>query len=117
MTITACAQETKTEQTKKEDYLKNVDYAIRSDIINPDTLKGDQKQIFYHTFFLKLDFEETKSLKPLKIKEEFEKLGINSNERARFVESYSFFITYYRGHKKACENLAYFNFLKPKSKN
>jgi len=117
--LQSCAQksDSRAEQIKKEDYLKNVDYSIRTDIINPDTLKGDQKKIFYHPLFLKLSYEEAKNLEPLKVKEEFQKLDINTNQRARFVEAFSFFITYYRGHKKACENMAYFDFLKPKSKN
>ena len=115
--LQSCAQknEKKAEQTNKEDYLKNVDYSIQTDIINPDTLRGDQKKIFWH--FVKLTHEETKNLEPLKIKEEFAKIGIITDQRARFVEAYSFFITHYRGHKKDCENFAYFNFLKPKPKN
>ena len=111
---TACAQKNETKSTKG-DYLKNVDYTIRTDIINPDTLQGDQKRIFWH--FVKLTHEEIKNLEPLIIKEEFTKLGIKTDQRARFVEAYSFFITHYRGHKKDCENFAYFDFLKPKPKN
>ena len=114
LTTTACAQKTETNSAKKPDY-SNVDCSVRTDIINPDTLQGDQKRIFWH--FVKLTHEEIKNLEPLKIKEEFTKLGIITDEREKFVSAVSFFITYYRGHKMACENLAYFDFLKPKPKN
>ena len=120
LSIESCPQknETKTkETTKKEDYLKKADYSIRTDIINPDTLKGDQKKIFYHPYFLKLTHEEAENLEPQKIKEELIKLGISGSENDRFVDAYIFYKTYYLGHKKDCEYFAYFEFLKPKSKN
>lgn len=115
--LQSCAQKSKdkTKQTNKEDYLKIVDYSIRTDIINPDTLKGDQKRIFWH--FVKLNYKEVEEMTPIKVKAEFEKIGIETKANDRFADAYIFYKTYYRGHKKACENLAYFEFLKPKSKN
>lgn len=81
-----------------------IDYSKRSNILNPDTLQGDQKKIFWRPFFLKLSSEETKNLDPFKVKEEFAKLGIGTSERARFVAAYSFYLSYLKGHKKSCEN-------------
>jgi len=115
--LQSCAQKNqdKSKEAKKEDYLKNVDYSIRSDIINPDTLKGDQKLIFWH--FVKLNYKEVEEMTPIKVKAEFEKIGIETKANDRFADAHIFYRTYYRGHKKACENLAYFEFLKPKPKN
>lgn len=88
-----------------------VDYSKKSNILNPDTLLGDQKIIFWH--FVKLTHEEAKALTPVQIKAEFEKLGIFTSERARFVAAYSFLRIEMEGHKKSCENWAYFEFLNP----
>lgn len=92
-----------------------VDYSARSNILDPDTLRGDQKQIFWH--FVKLTHEEVQALEPLEIKEEFVKLGIETKERARFVAAYTFFDTSMTNHKKSCEQWEYFKDLSPKSNN
>jgi len=94
-----------------------VDYSARSNIIkNPEKLKGDEKAIFYHPYFLKLTYKEAKNLKPLKLKEEFGKLGIIAKENDRFMNAYSFFVTV-RNHKKSCEQWESFKDLSPQSKN
>ncbi len=98
----------------KIDY-SNVDYSKKSNIINPDTLRGDQRKIFYHAYFLKLTSEKTENVEPLKIKEEFAKLGIETKENDRFLDAYSFFLSDVVSHKKSCEQWEYFKFLKPKS--
>jgi hypothetical protein len=92
-----------------------IDYSKRSNILNPDTLQGDQKKIFWHPYFLKLSSEKTKNLDPFKVKEEFAKLGIETKERARFVAAYSFLDNYCWGHKKSCEQWESFKDLAPKS--
>ena len=117
LTLQSCAQETKAKTNTKEPDYCNVDYSSRSNIIKrPKDLKGDEMKIFYHPFFLKLTSKEAKALKPLKIKEEFAKLGIETKKRDRFVDAYSFFRIQYWGHKKSCENWEYFKDLAP-SKN
>ena len=118
LTLQSCGQNTKAKTTIKEPDYSKVDYSARSNIIKrPKELKGDEKAIFYHPFFLKLTSKQAKALKPQKIKEEFSKLGITIKENDRFVDAYIFYKTFYIGHKKSRENFAYFDFLKPKSKN
>lgn len=115
LTFQSCAQEpAKKTETTNPDY-SNVDYSAKSNIIDPDTLRGDQRKIFYHPYFLKLTSKETRNLDPFKVQEEFEKLGIVKEERARFVSSYSYFLTYYLGHKKSCEQWESFKDLAPNS--
>lgn len=123
ISCTACAQEKENQNPAKKpepDY-SNVDYSAPSNIIkHPKQLTGDEKAIFYHPYFLKLTSEETKNLDPFKVKEEFAKLGITTDENDRFVDAYIFYKTYYRGHKKSCENWEYFKDLAPnfnKNKN
>ena len=128
LATTTCAQNTevkptkKAEQTTKEviklDYSK-VDYSRRSNIIkNPTKLTGDEKAIFYHPYFLNLTSEEVKNLEPLKVKEEFAKLGITLKENERFGMAYVFFDTSIKNHKKSCENWHFhFNDLDQKSQN
>ena len=118
LTIQSCGQNTKAKTTTKEPDYSKVDYSARSNIIKrPKELKGDEKAIFYHPFFLKLTSKQAKALKPQKIKEEFAKLGIETKERARFVAAYSFFRTYYWGHKVSCEQWESFKDLNPNYKN
>ena len=90
-----------------------IDYSIKSNILNPDTLKGDQKRIFWH--FVKLTNKQAKDLKPLQIKAEFEKLGITTNERARFVKALSFFDCTMTNHKESCEQWESFKDLAPET--
>ncbi|QMU64834.1 MAG: hypothetical protein GKR88_11400 [Flavobacteriaceae bacterium] len=117
--LQSCAQKnvSKTQQTKKEN-LKAVDYSKGSNIIEfPEKLTGDEKAIFNHKYFQDLTSNETRHLDPFKVKEEFEKLGITKEQRARFVAAYTFFKTRYFGHKKSCEQWEYFKDLAPKSDN
>ncbi len=114
----ACAQKNETKATtKKLDYSK-VDYSARSNIIkHPERLKGDEKAIFYHLFFLKLTHDEAKNLEPLKVKEEFAMLGITLIEKDRFLDAYTFYDAVLVFHKKSCEQWESFKDLAPKSKN
>ena len=125
--LQSCAQknepnpEKKSKETAKKvvtpDY-SQVDYSARSNIIKePKKLKGDEKAIFYHPYFLKLTSKETKHLDPFKVKAEFAKLGIRTSENDRFVDAYSFFKIRYWGHKKSCEQWESFRDLAPKSSN
>ena len=89
-----------------------INYAQKSNILDPDTLKGDQKLIF--DYFVKLTYQQAKDLEPLKIKEGFAQLGITTNENDRFVAAYSFYASSMTNHKKSCEQWASFKDLAPK---
>ena len=118
ITLQSCGQKTKAKTTTKEPDYSNVDYSAKSNIIKrPKELKGDEKAIFYHPFFLKLTSKQAKALKPLKIKEEFAKLGIEPKERDKFVAAYSFFRIDYWAHKVSCENWESFKDLNPNNQN
>jgi hypothetical protein len=121
-TLQSCAQNSETKPAKKTNQTtKKVvtpDYSKASNIIkNPAKLKGDEKAIFYHPYFLKLSHQETKNLNPFKVKEEFTKLGITTDEKERFQVAFSFFRATYTSHKKSCENWESFKDLASKSKN
>ncbi len=88
-----------------------IDYTAKSNFINPDTLKGDQKLIFYH--FKNETSEDLKTMEAQKIKAEFAKLGLRTKEKDRFIKAYSFFVNTLEGHKKSCENWEEFKYLKP----
>jgi hypothetical protein len=92
-----------------------VDYSTKSNILNPDTLRGDQKKVFWH--FVKLSHKETEELEPLEIKVEFAKIGITTDENDRFVDAYFFYAGTMTNHKKSCENWASFKDLSPKSEH
>ncbi len=94
-----------------EETKPKIDYSKKSNILNPDTLRGDQKLIFWH--FVKLTYKEANELEPFKIKAGFAKLGITTEQRARFVKSYSFFASSMTNHKKSCEQWASFKKLAP----
>lgn len=96
----------------KEKY-KDCIYAKKSNILNPDTLKADKKLIFWH--FVELTHKQAEKLEPLKIKAEFKKLGITTDENDRFVDAYSFFLSSYTAHKKSCEQWQSFKDLAPKN--
>jgi type III secretory pathway component EscV len=114
ITTTACAQKSQTKTKNQE----KTDYSARSNIIkNPKKLTGDEKAIFYHPYFLRLSHEEAKNLDPFKMKEEFSKLGITTDQRGRFVKAYSFFDATLIYHKKSCEQWESFKDLAPQSKN
>ena len=70
----SCSQKSETKSEK----VTKVDYSIKSNFIDPETLKGDQKKIFWH--FVILTHKQAKVLKPLKVKEEFEKLGVKPGD-------------------------------------
>jgi len=92
-----------------------IDYSGRSNFINPDTLTGDQKAIFWH--FVKLTSEEVMSkYTPEELKLEFAKLGFTPKERQRFFEAYLFYSTKMEGHKKSCEQWESFKDLDPRYK-
>lgn len=114
----SCSQNSaKKKPESKSDY-SNVDYSKASNIIkNPEKLTGDEKAIFYHPFFLKLTSEEARDLDPFITKDEFEKLGIKTDQRDRFVAAYSFYKIYYLGHKVSCEQWESFKDLAPQFKN
>lgn len=89
---------------QKDKHVLSIDYSTKSNLLNPDTLRGDQKKIFWH--FVKLSSKELENLDPQNVKAEFEILGIYTDERERFVAAYSFLLTYYQGHKVSCENIS-----------
>jgi len=89
-----------------------IDYSIKSNILDPDTLKGDQKTIFWH--FVKLTHEQAEEMKPLEIKAEFAKLGILTTDKSRFQEAFLFFRSDNTAHKKSCEQWESFKDLSPK---
>jgi len=118
-TATACAQKTETTTTTKKLDYSLIDYSKRSNIIkHPENLTGDEKAIFQHKFFQKLNSKETENLAPQIVKIEFAKLGITTEEKRQFQNAYSFFMSKYTSHKKSCENW-YFHFkdLAPDSQN
>ena len=89
-------------------------YSIKSNILNPDTLKGDQKLVFDH--FLKFTNKQVKEIKPEKIKKEFTKIKIYTKENDRFVKAYYFFKFEMTAHKKSVENWEKFKHLAPLKK-
>ena len=93
-----------------------IDYSVKSNILNPDTLRGDQKKVFWH--FVKLSSKEAEEMPPLKVKAGFEKLGITTKERARFVKALTFYDVSMIYHKKSCEQWAEIKYLvEPSKKN
>lgn len=92
-----------------------IDYSKRSNILNPDTLRGDQKKIFWHPYFLNLPSKEAIDLDSFRIKEEFSQLGIKTEEKERFLDAYSFYLSDIVSHKKSCEQWESFKDLAPKS--
>lgn len=91
-----------------------IDYSVKSNILQPDTLKGDNKLVFWH--FVGLSSKQVIEYESLKLKSEFEKLGIFTKERARFVKAFTFFDTEMKYHKKSCEQWETFKDLAPKYK-
>jgi hypothetical protein len=94
-----------------QDQKSKIDYSVKSNILNPDTLKGDMKIIFWH--FVELTHKQAEDLKPLEIKAEFEKLGITLNEDQRFKRAWDFFDLSVVYHKKSCEQWESFKDLAP----
>ncbi len=116
ITLQSCGQETKAKTNSKEPDYSQVNYAARSNIIKrPKKLKGDEKAIFYHPFFLKLTSDEARNLDVFKMKKEFSRLGITTDEKERFQIAYSFFRIEITFHKKSCEQWESFKDLAPNS--
>lgn len=93
---------------------KNKDciYANKSNILNPDTIQNqDFRNIFWHPYFLKLSSKDMVEMKPIKIKEEFKKLGITLLEDERFAKAYSFFASSMINHKISCEQWSEIQYL------
>lgn len=88
-----------------------IDYSIRSNILKPDTLNGDQKAIFKH--FIKLSSKEVEEMKPLEVKEEFKKLGITLLDKERFRKAWDFLDLTILYHKKDVEQWESFKDLAP----
>jgi len=99
--------------TQAQDKAPEIDYSIRSNILNPDTLKGDQKAIFKH--FIKLSSKEVEEMPPLKVKDEFAKLGITLLEKDRFSKAWDFLDLKVLYHKKDVELWQEFTDLAPES--
>ena len=91
-----------------------IDYSIKSNILDPDTLKSDQKLVFDH--FLKWTHKQVKDLKPLELKKEFEKIGLYTKENDRFLEAYFFLRIDMTNHKKSIEQWEHFKDLDPRKK-
>ena len=91
-----------------------IEYSIKSNILNPDTLKGDQKLVFNH--FLRWIYKEVFEAKPFSIKDEFNKIGITTEDNDRFREAYYFFRLEMTAHKKSIENWEEFKKLAPTEK-
>ena len=88
-----------------------IDYSIKSNILDPDTLKGDQKLVFYH--FVKWTHKQVKELKTLELKKEFEKMGIKTTNQKKFKNAYYFFRIGMTCHKKSVEQWEHFKDLAP----
>lgn len=92
-----------------------IDYSVKSNQINPDTLNGDNLKVFNH--FVDLTSEEAKKLGAQQLKAEFEKLGLTTKEKKRFIKAYFFYTAKMTGHKISCENWEEFKYLEsPKDK-
>ena len=91
-----------------------IDYSIESIILNPDTLKGDQKLVFNH--FLKWSYKQVREAAPDKIKNGFKKIGISIKDKDRFREAYYFFKLEMTAHKKNVEDWEEFKILDPRNK-
>lgn len=96
-----------------QDTKPKIDYSIKSNILDPDTLRGDRKAVFWH--FVSLSSQEAKDIPALQMKEEFAKLGITTDQRARFVAAYTFFRVDVKGHKISVEQWQHFLHLKPEN--
>lgn len=90
-----------------------IDYSIHSNVLDPDTLCGDQQSVFQH--FIKLSSKDVEEMPPLKVKEEFIKLGITLLEKDRFREAWDFLDLIILFHKKDVELWQSFKDLAPKS--
>ena len=91
-----------------------IDYSIKSNILDPDTLKGDRKLVFDH--FVKWTHKQVKELKTLELKEEFKKIGLYTKENDRFLKAYFFLRSDITYHKKSVEQWENFKDLDPRKK-
>ncbi len=103
-----CAQTENEKINSDETDRKEVieDHYKKSNILDPDTLKGDQKRIFDH--FASWTLKEVEDIESLVLKSEFEKIGIITKENNRFLDAYGFFKNRVVFHKISRENCKYF---------
>ena len=88
-----------------------IDYSIKSNILDPDTLKGDQKLVFDH--FIKWTHKQADKIKPQELRDELESIGIKISNKNRFQKAFFFFDIYVIAHKKSVENWESFKDLAP----
>ncbi len=89
-----------------------IDYSIKSNILDPDTLKkgSNEYRIFWH--FVKWTHEEVKEIEAQTLKIEFKKIGITTKDE-KFDAAYSFFEIKMKYHKRSVENWEHFKNLAP----
>ncbi len=102
---------TQTENEKlnsdEEDRVEIIEYHYKkSNILNPDTLKGDQKLVFDH--FASWTLEELENIEILTLKSELAKVQITVESPSRFRKAYSFFKNRVVFHKISRRNCKYF---------
>jgi hypothetical protein len=90
-----------------------IDYSIRSNFLDPDTLKlgTNEYKIFWH--FIKWTYKEVDEIKVLVLKGELETIGIYTKDDD-FDIAYSFFKNEVVYHKRSVENWGHFKELVPK---
>lgn len=89
-----------------------IDYSIKSNFLNPDTLKkgSNEYRIFWH--FVKWTHKEADEIEILTLKAEFEKVGITTKDK-EFNSAYLFFKSVVVFHKKSVEQWEHFKDLAP----
>ena len=112
-TQTGCAQtENEKLNSSEEDRMEIIkDHYKKSNILFPDSLKGDQKLVFDH--FASWTLEELEDIEPLTLKAEFENMGIFSKENDRFLDAYGFFKNRVVFHKISVKQWKHFEDLDP----
>lgn len=87
------------------------DHYKASSILNPDTLKGDQKQVF--DLFSTWTLEEIQNIQPEKLKSELKKIDITTDEPKRFKKVLAF-ISSIENHRISRNQWREFDDLAPK---
>ena len=79
-----------------------IDYSIKSNILDPDTLKMSslEYKVFWH--FVDWNFKRVDEIPILTLKSEFEKIGITTKDK-EFDTAYFFFKDYIVFHKEQVE--------------